>query len=735
MILGVHLFKHWYQSSLRNQILIWLLAVNFFLLALMAGGVLQVSRSVVEKNIVNQLEREHLIEAEIIEAYLNNMISEVHLLGSNQTLVSAINMPMEAQLLLAPILNSQSLIKEGGRDFYLLDSVANRLYAINDHASWSSATKSLAQSALVHHQTEAAILETSDGFVLQIAQPIESRGVFVLSQSINQLMTKLFQGRRDIAAWVLESESGKVISNLQNYRDENQAFIRELWGDSGANQTSSGRSNDAKNAVWKTIREPLRLVPPLENLHLQLVLNERTNWAHLVAMELLPPVIAILLLISLVAFLVITFVGRGLATPLEDLASYSSEIGEFRFSRPIDQTKLKVLLQRQDEVGRLSKQFSGMLERLRLGYAGLEDQVAQRNAHLEAIFTLSPDGFVEINSEGQVAYANPAFEVLTGLPLTEILDRPLQYLQEKLRTLSKDFSDEDIRQLFNASQQFQYLELVIPFARTLAVLAKKNPSHGLVVYLRDVTQEVELEGMRSAFMSTAAHELRTPISNILGYAELLVRRLQKDAKPSQESIEEMAGVIERQSKNMAALVNDLLDLSRFEYQMARGLKLNEASLGSYLRPLVGQFQMHGDVREVVMHIDDHLPDVRLHPDSFKRLIVNLLSNAFKYSPKGSPVIVKTFTRVIDGQSYVGISIQDHGSGIPKEHLEHVFERFYRSSSHAEIVGTGLGLAIAKEIMQAHSGQIHIESELGIGTTLTLLFPSAHRWGGALKLSS
>ena len=172
------------------------------------------------------------------------------------------------------------------------------------------------------------------------------------------------------------------------------------------------------------------------------------------------------------------------------------------------------------------------------------------------------------------------------------------------------------------------------------------------MYLRDVTQEAELEELRSTFMSTAAHELRTPISSILGYAELLVRRLKSNTQPSVEIVEEMAEVIERQSKNMADLVNDLLDLSRLEHQIAQGFDLHETSLANYLRPVVSQFRMHGDAREVVMYVDDHLPEIKLHIESFKRLMVNLLSNAFKYSPQGSPVIVKTFTPKRNEQEFL-----------------------------------------------------------------------------------
>ena len=723
------MFKRWYQSSLRHQILIWLLVINFLVLLLMAVATLQVARSTVENNIYEQLEREHVIETEMIESSLNRMVGEVQALGTMPTVINALGSPDRAEQILGPVLKRNPLILDDRNDFYLLDTNLKRIYTIGTNASWLPESDGLATKALSQLKTQAAIYKTDSGFVLQLAQAVDERGVLVLSQSINQLMSRFFQGRQDIDAWILEDQAGQVLSNLHGSKNTDQKIAKELYGrsDQPGTQTALARNFD-RGQAWKTIKGPLRLVQPLANLNLQLSLNERTNWTKIVAMELLIPFLAVLVLILIIAIAFITYAGRTLATPLEELASYALSIEGSGFSSALNQEKLTVLVNREDEVGRLSKQFSQMLKRLRQGYAGLEDQVAQRNAQLEAIFALSPDGFLEVDAQGQVGFVNPAFEILTSLPAAEVIGQSASELVEKLQGLTRGMTLTQIQEMFKASEQVHWLDLEIPFKRTLAVLTKANQSDGYIVYLHDITQEAELEEMRSAFMSTAAHELRTPISSILGYAELLMRRLKGVTKPSEATVQEMAAVIERQSKNMAELVNDLLDLARLENQMAKGLNLHETSLATYLRPVVAQFQIQGDARDVVTYIDDHLPDVRLHPDSFKRLIVNLLSNAFKYSSSGSPVIVKTFTVKKADQEYVGIVVQDHGDGMSPEDLEHAFERFYRSSSHEAITGTGLGLSIAKEIMLAHAGHIEIQSNLGEGTTVTLLFPAIRKWG-------
>ena len=541
------MFKRWYQSSLRHQILIWLLVINFLVLLLMAVATLQVARSSVEKNIYEQLEREHVIEAEMIESSLNRMVGEVQALGAAPTVINTLSSPDRAEQVLGPVLKRNPLFLDDHNDFYLFDANLNRIYTLGTNAIWLPEFDGLAKKALSQLKTQAAIYKTDSGYILQLAQPVDARGVLVLSQSINQLMGRFFQGRQDIDAWILEDQNGQVLSNLHDSKNTDQKIAKELYG--RANQLGTqGASliNFDRGQAWKTIKGPLRLIQPLADLHLQLSLNERTNWTKIVAMELLIPFLAVLVLILIIAIVFITYAGRTLATPLEELASYALSIEGSGFSSALNQEKLTVLVNREDEVGRLSKQFSQMLKRLRQGYVGLEDQVAQRNAQLEAIFALSPDGFVEVDAQGQVGFVNPAFEILTSLPAAEVIGQPASALVEKLHSLTRGMTLTQIQEMFKASEQLHWLELESPFKRTLAVLTKANQSDGYIVYLHDITQEAELEEMRSAFMSTAAHELRTPISSILGYAELLMRRLKGVVKPSEATVQEMAAVIERQ---------------------------------------------------------------------------------------------------------------------------------------------------------------------------------------------
>ena len=272
------MFKRWYQSSLRHQILIWLLVINFLVLLLMAVATLQVARKSVEKNIYEQLEREHVIEAEMIESSLNRMVGEVQALGAAPTLIHALGAPDKAEQVLGPALKTNPLILDDRNDFYLLDANLKRIYIIGSNATWLPDSDGLAKKTLSQLKTQAAIYKTDSDFILQIAQPVDTRGVLVLSQPINQLMGRFFQGRQDIAAWVLEDQSGQVLSNLHDSSNTGQKIAKELnvRTDQAGTQEVLPKNFD-RGETWKTIRGPLRLIQPLADLQLQLSLNLRNQ--------------------------------------------------------------------------------------------------------------------------------------------------------------------------------------------------------------------------------------------------------------------------------------------------------------------------------------------------------------------------------------------------------------------------------------------------------------------------
>jgi hypothetical protein len=252
----------------------------------MAVATLQVARKSVEKNIYEQLEREHVIQSEMIESSLNRMIGEVQSLGSTPTLINALAFPDKAEQILDSVIRRNPLVLDDRNDFYLLDANLKHIYTFGTKTTWLPESDGLAKKALSQLKTQAAIYKTDLGYTLQLAQPVDTRGVLILSQPINQLMGRFFQGRQDIAAWILEDRSGQVLSNLHDSTNAGQTIAKELFvrGDQQGTQGVLPKIFD-RGEAWKTIKGSLRLIQPLADLDMQLSLNERTNWAKIVEME------------------------------------------------------------------------------------------------------------------------------------------------------------------------------------------------------------------------------------------------------------------------------------------------------------------------------------------------------------------------------------------------------------------------------------------------------------------
>jgi signal transduction histidine kinase len=232
-------------------------------------------------------------------------------------------------------------------------------------------------------------------------------------------------------------------------------------------------------------------------------------------------------------------------------------------------------------------------------------------------------------------------------------------------------------------------------------------------------QLAELNRLRAEFISVASHELKTPINVIIGYLELLQENIYGELTPEQQ---EITGTVIKQANTLTRLIKRLLDISRFE---AKGGKLDprEIVLRRYLTNLEASFRvlaMQRDISFDVQHSETLPEKVYWDEDRVNEVLGNLLSNAFKFTPRGGHVALD----VTCCDNEVCIILRDTGAGIAPEQLPHVFDKFFQADNQekAAVKGSGLGLAIAREIVEAHGGKIKVESELNKGTTFTVTLP-------------
>jgi PAS domain S-box-containing protein len=350
--------------------------------------------------------------------------------------------------------------------------------------------------------------------------------------------------------------------------------------------------------------------------------------------------------------------------------------------------------------------------------------IAEHNARLNAVFDLSPDGFVVFDRDQQLVFVNQAFLSMTGweadsctsgLSLAEF-DSRLRALHDpkhKCPPLSMEQGDD------SAFDTMDLLHLQLPRPRVLTRLVRHNAGGQgeSILYFRDVTHETEVDRMKSEFLTTAAHELRTPMVSVFGFTELLLSRPVPEHKRR-----DVLETIHRQASLLINMVNELLDLARIEARQDREMAFQACSVSGLLHTAVSA--MAGRVSPQHQVIVDEVPGSwMVHGDVEKllRATTNVLSNAQKYSPDGG--VIRLGAQASNDGRRIGLWVEDQGIGMSGEQLERVFERFYRADPSGNIPGTGLGMCLVKEIVELHHGEVELHSAPGVGTRVTLHLPA------------
>lgn len=367
------------------------------------------------------------------------------------------------------------------------------------------------------------------------------------------------------------------------------------------------------------------------------------------------------------------------------------------------------------------------------GFLGIAQDMSERNqararlerlsSELRAIFDLSPDGFVAFTEQNRLAYANPAFLRMVEFGRGSDTEMSIRTFDDRLRALcDTNHPYVPARSMQDDTSDILHLLRPRPAILKRSVRDIRGEAGGIlgrVLYFRDITHETEVDRMKTEFLSTAAHELRTPMASIHGFSELLLKR-QYDEATRHDLLE----TIYRQSSNLVHLVNELLDLARIEARAGKDFHIKAQALLPILDRTVRQFMMPGDPRKITLKLASVLPPVAVDADKISQALLNIISNAYKYSPHGGAIKLSTLTRARDEKTEVGIAVRDHGIGMTPEQVARIFDRFYRADTSGAIPGTGLGMSLVKEIMDIHQGRVEIDSTPDQGTQVILWLPAA-----------
>jgi signal transduction histidine kinase len=352
-----------------------------------------------------------------------------------------------------------------------------------------------------------------------------------------------------------------------------------------------------------------------------------------------------------------------------------------------------------------------------------ELQIQDRNAQLDAIFSLSPDGFVSFDSAHRVKYVNPAFVQMTSAVPVQLQGLDVKEFSAWLAQRSEpgtpwlDLAALRAKVAGNKPDASEILEVNGNTKRVLKVSLRNSESSSVsqILYFRDVTHETEVDHMKSEFLSTAAHELRTPMASILGFSEVLL-----DQAFDPVTQRELLGIIHKQSGLMAKILDELLDLARIEARRGKDFRFTRVCLQDLTADMVKAFIPPPGREAPALELPTEPVYVMADSGKLRQALLNVLSNAYKYSPAGGPVVLAVSANEASASlTRVWIHITDQGIGMTAEQRGRVCERFYRADASGKTPGTGLGMSIVKEIVDLHGGELAISSEAGVGTRVSM----------------
>ncbi|HPC02144.1 MAG TPA: ATP-binding protein [Syntrophales bacterium] len=421
-----------------------------------------------------------------------------------------------------------------------------------------------------------------------------------------------------------------------------------------------------------------------------------------------------LLLAGALSFLIAFLFTSRLVTPIQEMELFTRKLQEGEISGTL-------LIHSADEVGRLARNINYMVMELQESARVANEEKNK----LEAAFASMTDGVLVLDNDDRIEAMNGAFKSLLGIRRRDILGK----------TLIEAFRNLELQEALD-----RFKKTVLPVAREIGIPGENPkvlevnlsavqgyPGNGnkTMILFHDVTRLKKLERMRVDFVANVTHEIRTPLTAILGFIETL----KEGALEEKETAIRFLDIISRHAQRLKRLVDDLLVLSDIETGEMR-FHFETLSVKEVLDTLLPLVEQKASAKSIAVEraISAELPAIRADRDRLSQIFLNILDNAVKFTPEGGKLRLRVSS---DGQSALTVEIGDTGIGIPKDEIPRLGERFYRvdKTRSRELGGTGLGLSIVKHLLKLHRGEMRIESQQGRGTTVTLTFPVAPADGG------
>ena len=408
---------------------------------------------------------------------------------------------------------------------------------------------------------------------------------------------------------------------------------------------------------------------------------------------------------AIVGVLVAIFLSKFVIYPINKLIKSAEKITD----EDSKKNKNKIKNKKSNEMGNLENVFGIMTNELK---EKLSEVSTQKN-QIETILLHMTDGIIAFNMEGEIILINPAAKKFLSI-------RPEDNTFEDIfKKFNVDINMEKIIYLENWTSTEQRIQAEDTYMNVFFAPFKNESDRpdGVIAVIQDITEHVKLDNMQKEFVADVSHELKTPITSIMGYADTLL-----EGEYDKETQNKFLNVIATEARRMAKLVTDLLTLSRYDNNNKRTQK-ESFDLGELVKKCQDKLaiEIKKKNHKVNCFVTADVPPVYADKYDIERVVLNILTNSIKYTKDGGEI--KIYVGFVYNDAY--IKIFDNGIGIPEEDLTRIFERFYRvdKARTRELGGTGLGLSIAKEILDKNGGSIDIKSVAGEGTEVVVRIPT------------
>lgn len=411
----------------------------------------------------------------------------------------------------------------------------------------------------------------------------------------------------------------------------------------------------------------------------------------------------------IVSLLIALFISYRLAEPIRAMERFTEKL---RQGEPVG----AILLNTADETKKLADNINFLVEELK-------DKIRIANeekSKLMTALTSMTEGVLIINAQGLIEFVSPVLGDMLSVRYEDVFGK----------TLMEAFRSAELQKIlteFKRTGENITREITLDMAEVVILNVSVSAVHGYpqedktMIVFHDVTRLKKLEKVKEDFVANVTHEIRTPLTAIIGYLETI----KNGAIVNIDETKKFVDIILNQAERLNRLVEDLLTLSHIEL---KELKFNfeNVSINAAITNVISLVETKAKEKKITIHnnVRENFPMIRADKDKLTQIFVNILDNAVKFTPESGRITIAAK----EADAYTAVSISDTGIGVPRDEIQRLGERFYRvdRSRSRDLGGTGLGLSIVKHLMIAHGGRMEIESELGRGTTVFLLFPLAKK---------